>query len=384
MKRSSIQYLWRYALTSIVLQMTVACSHALVTPNDGDWALKQETLQNTPEAELMVRTGDIDNLRFGWPVNFNPFSGQNTPSHSYPWVPDSADPSGTDRIMVISSYTGSPPFGKDGYTTNTSRPANAVQPLNLVFTPPGSGVQNAVFQIFVDDFQAPVWRSRFIATLNGQPFPELATILNGLSQTGPVGKLITINVPDVHLPAVSSGAVSLVIDDLSTGAGDGYAIDFVKLLINRTGMLQVGTIQGQVLDAISGIPIAGATVKSFDKTITTNASGNYTLIEVPAGLAYVTANAQGYAAAARTVDVIAGQTVQNFNFNLTRSPFALSIYPAVELEFFGHTGVSYILEYSSNMTNWFEDEQIVGTGVLVSRLRPTRPQDRRFWRVRRL
>ena len=42
----------------------VSLSQAQVTEEDGDWSKKFETLQNTPEAALMVRTGDIDNLGF--------------------------------------------------------------------------------------------------------------------------------------------------------------------------------------------------------------------------------------------------------------------------------------------------------------------------------
>lgn len=42
----------------------------------------------------MVRSGDIDNLGFGWSADFDPFSGVSTPSHGFPWAPDSIDASG--------------------------------------------------------------------------------------------------------------------------------------------------------------------------------------------------------------------------------------------------------------------------------------------------
>ena len=48
------------------------------------------------------------------------------------------------------------------------------------------------------------------------------------------------------------------VDDPTTGAGDGFAIDFVKLLVNVKGFSQSGTIQGTVTDAETHQPIPGA------------------------------------------------------------------------------------------------------------------------------
>ena len=103
------------------------------TSTDGDWSATEAVLTNTPEAALMVRVGDIDNLGFGWPSGFDPFSGNSTPVHAFPWTVDTNDPAGTDRIMVVSSYAGSPPHGQDGYTSSTSRPGNNVQPITLSY-----------------------------------------------------------------------------------------------------------------------------------------------------------------------------------------------------------------------------------------------------------
>jgi hypothetical protein len=64
------------------------------------WALKTERTVNGPEADLLVRTGDINNLGFGWPDGFDPFSGKSTPGHGYPWDPRPGAPDGTDRILM--------------------------------------------------------------------------------------------------------------------------------------------------------------------------------------------------------------------------------------------------------------------------------------------
>ena len=75
----SIFFIYRTILFSAIFILPLSILNAQVTEEDGDWSKKIEILQNTPEAQLMVRTGDIDNLGFGWPANFNPFSGNNTP-----------------------------------------------------------------------------------------------------------------------------------------------------------------------------------------------------------------------------------------------------------------------------------------------------------------
>ncbi len=68
--------------------------------NDGDWKLNYVALENTQEAEYMIRVGDIDNLNFGWPANFNPFCGKSTPRHKFPWQSIKEDIAGMDRIFV--------------------------------------------------------------------------------------------------------------------------------------------------------------------------------------------------------------------------------------------------------------------------------------------
>jgi hypothetical protein len=68
-----------------------------------DWALKYERTENGPEADFVVRTGDINNLGFGWPAGFDPFSGKSTPVHRFPWTPPPNEPDGTDRILLGSA-----------------------------------------------------------------------------------------------------------------------------------------------------------------------------------------------------------------------------------------------------------------------------------------
>jgi hypothetical protein len=286
---------------------------------DGDWSADYLILTNTPEATLMVRTGDIDNLGFGWPAGFNPFSGNTTPGHSYPWTPPTNTPPGTDRIMVVSSYVGQPPRGQDGYTGTTSRPGNQVEPIVLAYQLGGLPVVSAALQMFVDDFQAPVWGAVYKVTLNGVRAPFLETTINALSQSGPVGKLISANIPPDFLALLESNQLSILIDDDTTGAGDGFAIDFVKLLINVRAFGQVGTIQGRVLDAATQQPIPGVQLWAGGNAVTTGGDGRYTLSSIPAGLVLVQASHYDYAPQIKTTDLVHGQT-NTLDFSLVLQP----------------------------------------------------------------
>ncbi|MBW6460443.1 MAG: carboxypeptidase regulatory-like domain-containing protein [Bacteroidales bacterium] len=297
-----------------------AHSQAIRDEANGDWSAQRVTLYNTPEAAIMVRAGDIDNLGFGWPAGFDPFTGATTPVHSYPFSPDTNDVDGTDRIMVITSYTGSPPAGKDGYTSTTSRPENLPRPITLTYDLSGTVVNSAVLQIFVDDFQAQKWHANYFVTINDVQAPYLAQQINTLDQTGPRGKLITAAIPAEQLSLISSGTLSILFDDLTTGAGEGYAIDFVKLLVNPTGFTYTGTIQGKVTDKTTGDALAGAIVAASGLIeTTTDEFGDYMLENVAAGLINITVIAEGYHMHSSFIDLQSGQTVI-YNIQMEQAP----------------------------------------------------------------
>ncbi len=299
------------SLAAASLMLTLP-SWAIASANDGDWSLKAVTLSQTPEAQLMVRVGDIDNLGYGWPEGFDPFSGQSTPAHAWPCTPnDDSDPAGTDRIMVISSYNGNTPNGYDGYTSCTERPANTVAPVTLNYNLTGIELQAARLQIFVDDFQAPVWQANYQITFNGQRVPELETLVNSLNQTGPIGKLITFNIPANYLSLLQGGTLAIRFDDTSSGAGDGYALDFVKLLINPTDTIgQVGQLSGTVTDSASGQPLPRVAISvNGEYRAVTDTQGRYAVNDVTSGLAVVQAMKTGYTNGVATADVVTQQSV---------------------------------------------------------------------------
>ncbi len=262
----------------------------------GDWGNSYSILKNQPEADLIVRVGDIDNLGFGWPEEFNPFTGKNTDSHDFPWDAEADDPAGTDRIFVVSSYTLETSSFADGYTASTSRPDNEPQPITMEYSLTGVDVGSAMIRMFVDDFQSPAFGTNYQVSINGERIPYLENMINALDQTGPIGKMITVKLLPEDLDLVKTGRMVIRIDDPTTGAGDGFAIDFVQLLINPKKNVFTQAIQGRVVDESTDEGISGALVSATNIVETlTGKSGDFLLTGIPAGLAILTASKTGYA-----------------------------------------------------------------------------------------
>lgn len=290
------------------------------TENDGDWSLQFVVLKNTAEADLMIRVGDIDNLGFGFEEAFNPFSGRSTWSHGFPWDIKKDDAKGTDRIMVPSSYKYGTWVSQDGYTSSTQRPSN--QPMTIAIPLAelkGVKVDSASLQLFIDDFQAPALNSKFQVKINGLRFTEAEKLINRVNQTGPVGKLITIRLTPELLEKLKADSLVIAIDDPVSKQGDGYAVDFVKLLINPKVIYQ-GKVQGRIIDATTKEPIAGATaiIEDYGTAITDN-EGNFMIENVPAGLSIVNGSAAGYSSETKQVDVIADESSELVELELKRS-----------------------------------------------------------------
>ncbi len=72
---------------------------------------------------------------------------------------------------------------------------------------------------------------------------------------------------------------------------------------------QTGTIRGRVTNDVSALPLSGVTVSFGPRSAQTRQDGQYLLTGVPAGTGTLRARLIGYSPAARTVTVVAGQTV---------------------------------------------------------------------------
>jgi len=338
-----------------------------------DWPLEYERTVGGPEADLVVRTGDINNLGFGWPQGFDPFSGQSTPVHAFPdihHIPPNAPP-GTDRIMIgtgvtpvhmhiehipgkldriiIDSVTATTPG--DGYSwsldacyglrpsiprlpqttdhiqlppgmsddvlwANTSEAAECTRDRTLTMPMPivldvgklPSKINTVLVQIFADDFQAPVYHSYFQVSLNGTRIPSFEYVINSLDQSGPIGKLVTMRLLPEYWPLLKTGTVKLLIDDPTTHVQDGYAVDFVRILVNPRKFKYQVSLSAHVTDADKHTPIAGATVTAGLGSAATDKAGKCRLTGIPAGLVVATADAPGYDENSVPVDLPSGQS----------------------------------------------------------------------------
>lgn len=105
-----------------------------------------------------------------------------------------------------------------------------------------------------------------------------------------------------------------------------------------------GTLTGTVTNAQNAQPIAGAVVTVGTISATTNASGQYTLIGVPAGSRTITTTATGFAPRTDTATVVAG----------TSNAFNTSLVPASSLT----TGVAIVLNWGATPSDL--DSHLVG------------------------
>jgi OmpA-OmpF porin, OOP family len=276
------------------------------------WSAISERTVGGPEADLVVRTGDINNLGFGWPQGFDPFSGKSTPPHGYPWEPPAKAPAGTDRIMLGSAVTPQDVQTRpgDGYSASTQRPANMPRPVTLAVGDLPAKVNAVVVQMFLDDFQSPVWHSRFQVSLNGTRIPSFEAAVNSLEQTGPIGKLVTLKLLPEYWPLLRTGTVKLLIDDPTTHAPDGFAIDFVRILVNPNPFKYVVSVNGSVMDADTHRPIPGATITAGLTTAVAGPQGKFALLRVPAGLVIATASVPGYDDGVMPLDLESGSKGQ--------------------------------------------------------------------------
>jgi OOP family OmpA-OmpF porin len=328
----------------LLLIITVSAGLAQTTKNDGDWSKQIETLKETPEAEYMIRIGDIDNLGYGWPEEFNPFSGKSTPGHDWPFNINPDDASGTDRVMIPTAFVKDPSrgsgCGSDGYSSGDLKLFKTeplYMPLEFI---KGADIKSAALLIFVDDFQSPGTCSRFRVWLNGKRLLPAEKILEGIDQSGPIGKLIYIKIPDDVLPQFKSDRLRISIDDSTTYAGDGYAIDFVKLLINPKPYKYLGFLPIVVRSTATSEPIKNAlvSVPDFGESKTDD-EGRTRINNLYAGLVIADISAKGYISKTQSFDVIAGE--ENFESEVWLDPIE-----SVKIEMEGKTlmeGESLIL-----------------------------------------
>jgi len=256
----------------------------------------------------VVRAGDINNLGFGWPKGFTPFSGKSTPAHEWPCSPRPGAVPGTDRIMLASVITDAElaKGGGDGYSHCSKRNETMPEAVTLQVGALPAVVHDVFLQMFLDDFQAPSFKSQFQVALNGTRIPSFETTINAMDQTGPIGKLVTLRLLPEYWPLLRTGTLKVSIDDPTTHNLDGYAVDFVRVLVDPH-FTYVVSVSCLVLDDATSKPIPGASVAAAQVTTTTARDGTCSMKGIPAGIVSVSAGAVGYDSQTQLLDLASGQ-----------------------------------------------------------------------------
>lgn len=309
MKHTSLQLV----LVLLVVYCVQAKAQVNTVSSDTDWLKQQVIVTNSEEADFIIRIGDVDNLGFGWPEGFDPFCGMMTESHIFPWEVHDSDMPGFDRILLSSKFrpNSEQACGGDGYSASfdakLSRPVKWNLPTQVL---KGQEIKNAYLQLFIDDFQAPSFCSKFQLFINDTRFAEGEKLLNAIDQTGPVGKLLSIPLPEEFYDAlITSNSMSFRIDE-STGSADGFAVDFIRLLVNRKMENTCkGDISGKVLEKETEVPIANAKVwLANNRRAIANSNGEFTLRGIPTGYEIISASSAGYADGLAAADIGQGET----------------------------------------------------------------------------
>ncbi len=286
-------------LLAATMTVTMLASTVFATSDaeNGDWSQKTVALKNTNEAELMVRSGDIDALNDKNAIanGYSPFTAKNQRPHSYQggWTEEPGEPSGTDRMYVGSAWSGKE---ADGYAENYTKWKNGqlqgkafgegALVINMSYDVSDISVRSALLQLCIDDFQPLTWKSNFTVKLNGKDAPFIAELLNQVDQTGPVSYIVSAVIPSGFFTDIASGNLNITIDE-TTGVGDGFAIDFAKLLVNYNESLFTGEFHGTTEP--------GATVRLLgtSTTVTASNNGGFSFEAIP-GLNAVRASKDGF------------------------------------------------------------------------------------------
>lgn len=96
---------------------------------------------------------------------------------------------------------------------------------------PGKNTSRSIY-LSLDFLSSVPSKSRFTAKLDGDVSAGLSKLINETDMTGPVGKIVSCRLSPEEVEKLKDGKVEILVDDTTTGIGDGFAIDFVRLLIN--------------------------------------------------------------------------------------------------------------------------------------------------------
>jgi hypothetical protein len=232
---------------------------------------------------------------------------------------------GTLAGTVTDALTGNPVAGATVSYPGTSTLTNSSGAYSLLKAPLGS------YQL---SFDAPGYTSQSetvtvnpaATTTQGESLAPLAGSVSGVVTDASSGSLLegaTVSYSGGQAVTDSAGAYNLGAMAEGTYSVDvsasGYATQTVSVTVGPGQAatknvalvpVGVGTVGGQVTDAATGSPVAGATVSYLGGTTTTDSSGMYSLSSLPDGNTTVNAAKSGYTGQSAVVVVTTGNTTE--------------------------------------------------------------------------
>jgi hypothetical protein len=152
--------------------------------------------------------------------------------------------------------------------------------------------------------------------------------LSGVTVTTPSGSATTDTSGGYTISGVSAGNLSL------SASISGYAVFSATVSVSQnstttenfalTALSNTGTVTGVITDSISNAPLANVAVTYSGGSATTDATGAFTLANIPAGTQNLLASLSGYNNVSFNVTVVAQQTISQ-NFSLSPVPTTGSI-----------------------------------------------------------
>jgi thermitase len=153
--------------------------------------------------------------------------------------------------------------------------------------------------------------------------------------------------PGNHQIVASKGGYSTLSLIIAVLSGATAVADF-----SLNEVIVPGSITGSVTDAQDGSPIIGASVTDGARTVTTDASGQYAIADVPPGSYEITVSKEGYESLTSTVAVTSGTTSAT-DFSLNQKP------PVTNAMWVGS------IDFVQNGKNLFIDVSVVTAGAVL-------------------
>ncbi|MBU5316101.1 carboxypeptidase-like regulatory domain-containing protein [Clostridium bornimense] len=173
---------------------------------------------------------------------------------------------------------------------------------------------------------------------------EWSDTINKLSQTGARSNMITLEIPQrfykyIRKGSTSGNGIQIKIDDDRQGiaSGDSYAIDFVKLIVNKAAEYHC-TVKGTVYDNDTKkvIPYASIMVNGIEKT-KADGNGEFQLNDVEPGQVVIAAEHLAYNKGNKLIYNISSNSEVNVTLYLSKREIPITMEP--QLKFTGEVTV---------------------------------------------